>query len=462
MLKYIVIIIICVFGHFVEAQNLRAQEDKTNKIFVCIEDRNEKAALDQLKYVDVNIKNVEGYTPLILSVKKEMYNLVDSILNRGANVNLKDDSGYTALNYAKHLHNRELIFKLLMNGAKADYNKDYSYNSGLHIHYVDNRKYAFYLKHDGNSKQTYMEGSFLKDNSIKDWLGENSEIRIIEQGIPECNIQTAEPVFAIGDIHGKYDRLVKCLRDNGIINEENKWIFGKGHLVSVGDIFDRGDKVTESFWLLYKLEQEAKEAGGAVHLLLGNHELMIFENDLRYINEKYARLSKVTGLEYSYWFKNNSVLGDWLRSKNSIIRINDVLYVHGGISDKLVNTDMKIKDINDLVRIYLNGGYVPNNKKQCKLVLGSKGCFWYRGYFQSSKKYKKISSSGLSKIMKKLQVNTIVVGHTENDKISSYYDEKIIDINIPLKNMKIPTQGLLIKDNHFYRCYNVDKVEMIK
>ena len=96
MLKYIVIILICVFGHFVDAQNIKKQYDNTNKLFVCIENRNEKAAIEQLKYVDVNVKNDEGSTPLILSVKKEMYNLVDSILNRVTDVNLKDDSGYTA------------------------------------------------------------------------------------------------------------------------------------------------------------------------------------------------------------------------------------------------------------------------------------------------------------------------------------------------------------------------------
>ena len=57
------------------------------------------------------------------------------------------------------------------------------------------------------------------------------------------------------------------------------WTFGKGHLVICGDLFDRGNDVTAELWLLYKLEEEAKEKGGYVHTILGNHEIMNLSGD---------------------------------------------------------------------------------------------------------------------------------------------------------------------------------------
>ena len=49
----------------------------------------------------------------------------------------------------------------------------------------------------------------------------------------------------------------------------------------MGDQLDRGDDERAILALLYRLEQEAQAAGGAVHVLLGNHEIMNAQGDLR-------------------------------------------------------------------------------------------------------------------------------------------------------------------------------------
>ena len=61
--------------------------------------------------------------------------------------------------------------------------------------------------------------------------------------------------FAISDIHGQHELFIKLLQSQKVINEENQWIYDKGHLVIVGDIFDRGDQVTETLWFLFFLEK---------------------------------------------------------------------------------------------------------------------------------------------------------------------------------------------------------------
>ena len=65
------------------------------------------------------------------------------------------------------------------------------------------------------------------------------------------------PVAALSDFHGQYDLMIKLLTNNKIIDNNKNWAFGKGHFVITGDIFDRGDKVTEILWFLYDLEQQA-------------------------------------------------------------------------------------------------------------------------------------------------------------------------------------------------------------
>ena len=63
----------------------------------------------------------------------------------------------------------------------------------------------------------------------------------------------------------------------------------------LGDVFDRGPNHLEILWLLYQLEAEAARAGGGVHLVLGNHEAMVLNGDLRYLNAKYADTARVLG-----------------------------------------------------------------------------------------------------------------------------------------------------------------------
>ena len=81
-------------------------------------------------------------------------------------------------------------------------------------------------------------------------------------------------MFVLSDIEGEFAAFKSLMQGNGIMDQNYKWTFGDGHLVICGDLFDRGNRVTEYLWLLYKLEDEAKAQGGYVHVILGNHDIM--------------------------------------------------------------------------------------------------------------------------------------------------------------------------------------------
>ncbi|MEZ4999721.1 MAG: metallophosphoesterase, partial [Bacteroidales bacterium] len=276
------------------------------------------------------------------------------------------------------------------------------------------------------------------------------DIRISEP-IPPSIYEEPSRIFAIGDIHGQYDRMIRMLEKGKVIDSDLNWIWGDGHLVFMGDIFDRGEGVTEAMWLIYKLERQAAESNGKVHLLLGNHEVMILNNDIRYLANKYYCLTSNTGIEYYSLFSNKSVLGRWIRTKNSIEIIGNTMFVHAGISPDVAESGLSVDEINTLMREYLNNPADTSNAEMKNLITGNMGPVWYRGYVKSSGNYDKITQDELDPILQKYNVDHIVIGHTEVDTITILNNQKTIAINIPLADKNIIEQALLIEKGRFTR-----------
>lgn len=441
------------------------EQDKAQLLFQALRLQNQGMAqifIERLN--DVNIENELDQNALHLSSQYALVETAHLLIEKGASLNDQDQFGYTPLNYAIKAGNQQLINFLLSQGA-CTFHKGYPEMwDGPHIEYRNEGPYAFYMIHDPIKGASSISAKQFDwgTKEITGWHLDNKQYHLAPIAKPISKIETIEPIFVLGDVHGQYDRLVKNLQSHQVVDANLKWNFGKGHLVFVGDIFDRGDKSTEALWLIFHLEQEAREAGGAVHLLLGNHELMVLNKDLRYLAPKYTNLSEHTGIEHSELFRANTVLGEWLRSKNAIMQINDVLFCHGGISSQVANQFESIDQLNLAISQYLNGGYSPLNEEQIDLAIGSFGPFWYRGYFMKRSKYEKIEEAELDQIMAKLNVKTMVVGHTENDVISSYFDGKVINVNIPLALPEIPEQAVWIEKGKFYHLMIDGKKQKLK
>jgi hypothetical protein len=118
-----------------------------------------------------------------------------------------------------------------------------------------------------------------------------------------------EKLFVLSDIEGEFEGFRKILIGNGVIDETYNWIYGKGHVVICGDLFDRGLSVPETIWLMYKLEQPAKDAGGYFHVILGNHDIMNLSGDLRYVQPKYFQSAGLLGVNYMQLYSPDTELG---------------------------------------------------------------------------------------------------------------------------------------------------------
>jgi hypothetical protein len=264
---------------------------------------------------------------------------------------------------------------------------------------------------------------------------------------PEKSVyQNVQKLAVFSDIHGQYDLAINILINNKIIDNNLNWNFGKGHLVILGDVFDRGGKVTEIFWFIYNLEKQAEKSGGKVHFLLGNHEFMILHNDLRYLHNKYELTSQLLDTTYDKLYGKQTLLGKWLRSKPTIIKINDILFVHGGISKEFIAQGFDLKITNQLLRESLD-----RDKAEMKSgsfynkYYGRSGPLWYRGYFEDN-----LSDSEISQILNKLDVNHIIVGHTSQERIEKLYAGKIYAVDSSIKNGEYG-EILLIDKGNFIR-----------
>ncbi len=253
------------------------------------------------------------------------------------------------------------------------------------------------------------------------------------------------PVAALSDFHGKYDLMIELLTNNKIIDKNKHWAFGKGHFVITGDIFDRGDKVTEILWFLYDLERQAHQAGGDIHLTLGNHEVMILNGDLRYLHPKYVETAKRLNKPFEQLFSQNSIIGNWLRSKPVLVKVNNMLFAHGGFHPSLATEQRSLLEINtafkdNLVKAELDQPRVG----WAKFLHTTNGPIWYRGYFaaerskasrtkNASAKDNGATSAEIDLLLKHFDVNNIIVGHTSQKQIESRYQGRVIAIDSSIK-----------------------------
>lgn len=254
--------------------------------------------------------------------------------------------------------------------------------------------------------------------------------------------------IAISDIHGQHQLFVKILRENNVIDENNNWSFGASHLVIVGDIFDRGPQVNESVWMVYKLAQQAIEAGGRLHYTIGNHEEMIINKDYRYVNEKYMATAKKMNLSYEQLYGKNTLIGKWLRSNPVILQLNDVLFVHAGISPEFVQKGFTAEQANSIFLNDLFGKTKAETVQDSVLTFlrGSNGPIWYRGYFRDQD----LDRNQVDQILDHMKVNHIVVGHTSQQSIVSLFRNRIFGVDASIKNGKYG-EVLIYDKGDFFR-----------
>ncbi len=332
-------------------------------------------------------------------------------------------------------------------------------------------------------------------------------------------------VVALGDSHGSYEGVVSILQSIELLDQELHWRGGETHLVILGDMLDRGPGDIQILDLARRLQGEAQAVNGRVHVLLGNHEAMNLVQDFRYVSKEgyeffaatedpetrnrmrkeyiQARLRErkndppmVAALERAFLekyppgffgraeaFGPNGKYAGWLMDQNVIIRLDETVFVHGGLVEDVamlgyerINLELFAsirkywKARETLVRV---GAVTPfssfrevwnvadslvmgsaNGKKRsaantiidfsASLVVMVDGPLWYRG---TSNEDERLERGRVFASLKWLDSKVMVVGHsiTDSGDISSRFGGRVIRADVGLHS-RGSRQALVISD----------------
>jgi len=352
----------------------------------------------------------------------------------------------------------------IYHGAEAHFNEDrlaYKLDKeGPHVFFEDNTMVVNYVrgrKLEGfyNDQTIYPINSNISAKAYFTLEGQDIDFEISPNiETPASTYDDNNPILAISDIESGYKTFRDFLIANGVIDEALNWIFGTGHLVLVGDFVDRGNSVTQVLWFIYKMEQEAKQHGGNVHFIIGNHEIKNMQNNFYSASEKYLYVASIIGKTHSDLYSADAFLGRWMESKNSVERINGSLFVHGGIHPKISEFNYTLDDINQIVRNHYRKPYYTKRDTGNKefLVSSKTGPAWYRGYFKDD-----LSQEEVEKGLDTFAAKAVVVGHTLQWSVKKLYQGKVFAIDVKHPNdyeSNFPprsSEGLLIEADKYYR-----------
>ncbi len=291
-------------------------------------------------------------------------------------------------------------------------------------------------------------------------------------------------IVAIGDLEGDYEKFTDMLRTAQLIDAHDNWSGGTAHLVQLGDIPDRGPNSRMIMDLLMRLEPQARRAGGYVHALIGNHEAMNVEGDLRYVhpgeyaafvtrnstrerNRYYDRYvaalranpppSGLPTFDAAYrtqwnqehplgWVEHRNAwaptghYGQWIASHDAVIRINDTLFLHAGLGSAFAAAPRE--GMNDAVRLNVRGQASPAFPD---IQHNQEGPLWYRGLSQNPEA---TETANLENVLRGQGVARVVVGHTKvTSTVLPRFNGRVLVADIGVPGSHSDPHAFLIYEN---------------
>jgi hypothetical protein len=315
---------------------------------------------------------------------------------------------------------------------------------------------------------------------------------LLAQDEPQDQWDNVARTVAVGDVHGDCDAFVKTLQMAGLLDTHADWSGGRAHLVQLGDVPGRGPQTRQVFDLLMKLEKQAAAAGGRAHALIGNHDAMPMYGDMRNLTpEEYAefatpdsenlreqawqeelasRPSSAGGtptaadleayrqrwlqehppgfIELRRAFAPDGAYGSWIRLHNTVLRINETLFVHGGISPAVL--PLSISKINRTIRAEL-----LHPSKFEGLIPQLDGPLWYRGLAEDDER--KLSPH-VNAVLRTFRVRRIVIAHTvTRSAILPRFGSRVVNIDIGLGRFYGRPPACLVIDGQGTRVLHAGK-----
>ena len=301
---------------------------------------------------------------------------------------------------------------------------------------------------------------------------------------PQTAWEHVARVVAIGDLHGDYGKFHDQLSEAGLIDSRDNWSGGATHLVQLGDVPDRAPDTRRILDLLIRLEPQARRAGGYVHALIGNHEAMNMEGDLRYttpgefaafadkdsprrrdsyydatvaalkahppaaglptfdaaFRAQFDQDHPLGWVEHQAAWSAQGIYGRWVTTHSAIIRIDDTLYLHGGIGPSFLPFDIDVMD-KAVVAALKHEPAAADGPPE--ILTNEEGPLWYRGTAQNDEA---MEAGQVAATLKRYGVRRIVLGHTKRySMVNSRFDGAVVLTDIAVKGGCADPHAFLIK-----------------
>ncbi|MBN2725175.1 MAG: metallophosphoesterase [Deltaproteobacteria bacterium] len=217
---------------------------------------------------------------------------------------------------------------------------------------------------------------------------------------------TVNTVIAIGDIHGDINALKSILIDSHAISKNLHWIGTNMIVVQTGDILDRGDNELQIIELLFRLKKEAPMKKSQLILINGNHEIMNFAGDFRYVSQnsrKNWKNSKLLSTDRESSFKRGEYLALEFSKFPVVTKVGSLLFTHGGLTIK--QAEYGIEKINSDISKWLT----DNNTSLPAILRKKNSPFWNRTY---GKNPDSRDCRNLQKILELTKSGTLIIGHS--------------------------------------------------
>lgn len=255
-------------------------------------------------------------------------------------------------------------------------------------------------------------------------------------------------LIAIGDVHGNFEGWARLLRITGLVDSYQHWSGGTATLVMTGDVVGRGGYPKRIYLWIRRLMREARQAGGRIEFLLGNHEAMSMHHIHSYTTvQEYQDFAPRTALdqaalratltqlpspesmagqnnsamldmgrlqeeplgwlEFRRAFAPTGMVGRWLLERPSLLVVGSTLFVHGGLHPRYCIWE--IDELNERIQREM-GKLKPYFELDARSpAMAEDGPHWYR---IALKKTQEQLARELDEVCAAWKIDRMVVGHT--------------------------------------------------
>ena len=260
-------------------------------------------------------------------------------------------------------------------------------------------------------------------------------------------IEKKDRIIVIGDLHADYKKTIDLFKNLNLIKIiNNKFIWDAKPqntvIVQLGDQLDGGGRgIGESHGeleiidFMENIHNQAYLKGGGVYSLIGNHEIMNLLGDFRYASNKDIKNQGGEEIRKLLFKPGGDLFNRLSCTRSVILQVGSFLFTHAGVVPNNIkdvkNPKKFINDVNNLMREFLQGKKDENDKEIKKYFLEKEtSIIWNRQYGNEQP-----NCNEVEKVTKTLNVGSLIVGHTIQNKINSKCDNKLWRVDVGISSI---------------------------